>query len=571
VATGLLEGSSVARSSAVRPVILVVDADPVSRDRVHGELSSRYGTAYAVVTAGSADAARRIAAEELDRDGEVALVLAAVPGSVDATSALEAVQAVHPASRRAFLVDFGAWGVAEAAAELRRGIARGSADHYVVKPLGADDEQFHRTVTDLLYEYSRSNPAARPRAFVVVADRWSARGHELRQLLMRNGIPQVHYEPGTPEADALLGPRGETPAGAIVITPSGELLVEPSDADLARQYGVTIALEGPREVDLAVVGAGPGGLAAAISAAAEGASVLVVERSGIGGQASTSARIRNYLGFPRGVSGAELAQRAYQQAWVLGVDFLHMCEVTAIRDGDGGYELEVTGNPTVRARSVLLAMGVSYRRHPAAGIEQLLGRGVYYGASVSEARSLAGADVYVIGGGNSAGQAALHLARSARQVTITTRDASLASTMSRYLRDEIDGVANIDVRYRCDLVDGGGDHHLQWLAFEQDGRRQRVDAAAVFLFIGGTPRTDWLPDVIERDDRGFVRTGRDVTTPAGDHERAMFETSAPGVFAVGDVRSGSVKRIASAAGEGSVVVPHILRRVAHVTRSGAAT
>jgi thioredoxin reductase (NADPH) len=307
-------------------------------------------------------------------------------------------------------------------------------------------------------------------------------------------------------------------------------------------------------------------LAAAISAASEGLSVLVIEREGIGGQASSSSRIRNYLGFSRGVSGAELAQRAYQQAWAFGVEFVHMSDVTGMRELYGRYELDIGGHPSVIGCAVLLAMGVSYRRIGVPAIEELLGRGVYYGASVAEARSLAGADVHVIGGGNSAGQAALHLARSARHVTIVTRKPTLGSTMSSYLRQEIEGVGNISTKFSCTLVDGGGDDHLRWVELrDAAGRTERVPSDAVFLFIGGVPRTEWLPSFIDRDPSGYVLTGNDLPASASDRVRTMFETSAPGVFAVGDVRAGSVKRVASAVGEGSIVVPHVTSHVALTT------
>jgi thioredoxin reductase (NADPH) len=539
---------------------VVVDEDEQARD----ELLSRYAAGYDIVRWSSAAEAVAGLDDLSDRGTEVALVLVAIPGPADASELLAHADRRYPSCKRAFLVDFGAWGSPDAAAEIRRGIATGIADYYAIRPWCRDDEQFHRTITDMLYEYSRLNPTARPREFAVIAEPWQPEGHELLQLLSRNGIPHVHYEPDAPEAHALLDPHGGGVLLPAVVTPQGRLLERPTARDLARQYGVSTELPERSDFDLVVVGAGPAGLAAAISAAAEGLSVMVIEGRAIGGQASTSSRIRNYLGFSRGVTGAELAQRAYQQAWALGVEFLHMNEATGLGSEGDQHVVTLRDGGTVRASAVLLAMGVTYRRHEAPGIETLLGRGVYYGASVSEARSLRGAEVFVVGGGNSAGQAALHMARSARTVTIVTRKRTLGATMSRYLRDEIDATRNIVVRQECILLDGGGDARLEWLVLREGDEEERLDADAVFMFIGGVPRTGWLPGHIRRDESGYVITGEAGHEDDEPGSSTMFETSVPGVFAVGDVRSGSVKRIASAVGEGSVVVPHLMAHVARV-------
>lgn len=545
--------------SPARPVIAVVDSDAGTRTRTAAELE-RYHAGYDVRALGDPAEADALLDELATAGVPLALVLVALPGTADPAELLRAAASGHPASKRAYLVEFGAWGEPAVAAEIQRGIASGDADYYVLHPWRPGDEAFHRAVTDLLYEHARSNPTAEPRQFVVLADRWCALGHEVRQVLGRNGIPHVHYEPTTPMADELLDGRRLRPGEVVVVTPRGDLLVDPGAADLARQYGVTIELADRREFDLVVVGAGPGGLAAAISAAAEGLSVLVVERAGIGGQASSSSRIRNYPGFARGISGAELAQRAYQQAWAFGVEFLHMREVTGLTPVGLGYEIEISDCPTVRAAAVLLAMGVAYRRLDVPAVEGFLDKGVYYGASVAEARLAPDSEVVVVGGGNSAGQAALHLARGGRSVTIVTRKATLGSTMSQYLRHEIDNVASIRTRTRCTVVDGGGGDHLEWLLLRDGEGEARVSVDAAFLFIGGEARTGWLPDLVHRDPAGYVLTGPDVSSPASAPD--PFETSAPGVFAIGDVRAGSVKRVASAVGEGSIVVPHITAHVA---------
>jgi thioredoxin reductase (NADPH) len=333
-----------------------------------------------------------------------------------------------------------------------------------------------------------------------------------------------------------------------VLLAGGEALVDPSNAELARGYGVTTELRDTGPFDLVVVGAGPAGLAAAVYASSEGLRVLVVERESIGGQAGSSARIRNYLGFSRGVTGAELAQRAYQQAWVFGTEFLLMREVDRLRFSGGLHVLGLAGGREIRARSVVLATGVTYRRLGIPSLDDLTGSGVFYGASPSDGRQFTGGHVFVVGGGNSAGQAAVHLSRYAAKVSLVVRGSTLDASMSQYLRHEIDVKPNIDVLLSTRVVDGSGEGRLERLTLRDGGERSEP-ADALFVLIGAHPHTDWLPDEIERDDYGFVITGDD------------FETTVPGVFAIGDVRSDSVKRVASAVGEGSVVIHQVHRHL----------
>lgn len=578
-----LEGVAATAAEHERPraSLVVVDPDEAERQRVESELIRRYREDYDIVACSGEDANPTL--DRLCRDAvHVALVLVAASAETDfASDVLAHAAAQYPASKRALLVHFGAWGNRVIADQIRHALASGRADYYVLKPGRPGDEVFHRTVSEFLYEYSRVNVSEEPRECVLIADRWSQRGHEIRRLLGRNGVPHVFYEAHSDNASEFLKDHGYSRVSEpLVFTFQGDVLVDPTNADLARTYGVTTEMEGTREFDLVIVGAGPAGLAAAISAAAEGLAVLVVERESIGGQASSSARIRNYPGFSRGITGAELAQRAYQQAWAFGVDFLHMRQVTGLRREGERYTVEIAEEGDVLAEAVLLAIGVAYRRIGAPALEVLVGQGVYYGASISEAGSVTGEEVYVVGGGNSAGQAALHLARSAGHVTLVARQAALDTSMSRYLLDEIGGNASISVRTACTLVDGGGDEHLEWLGLrdESSGSIDRVAADAVFLFIGGAPRTEWLPAAIACDGAGYVLTGSDVAlreesgaaSSSGAIRRAppesMFETSAPGIFAVGDVRANSVKRVASAVGEGSVVVPYMIR---HVARHGS--
>jgi thioredoxin reductase (NADPH) len=339
------------------------------------------------------------------------------------------------------------------------------------------------------------------------------------------------------------------------------VLVDPTNAELASAYGVSTTLEGRSDFDLAVVGAGPAGLAAAVYASSEGLDTLVVERESIGGQAGSSSLIRNYLGFARGVSGSELAQRAYQQAWIFGARFLHTRAVTALRADGARYVLALSDGSEASASAVVLATGVTYRRLGIPELDELVGSGVFYGASVSEARAHAGQDVYVVGGGNSAGQAALHLSRYARQVTLVVRRQSLAETMSSYLIDEIAAAENIEVRPEAEVAGCSGDGLLEAVTLRDcaSGESETLPAAALFVLIGAEPHTSWLPDAIHRDEWGYVLTGADLPDGSWPLERPplMLETTLPGVFAVGDARHGSTKRVASAVGEGSVVIEQV--------------
>ena len=339
----------------------------------------------------------------------------------------------------------------------------------------------------------------------------------------------------------------------------GKILIDPSNRDLAAAFGVATELGENREFDVAVVGAGPAGLAAAVYASSEGMRALVVERESIGGQAGSSSLIRNYLGFAHGVSGAELAQRAYQQAWVFGTSFLLMREVTELIQGSDQHRLRI-GEDEVRAHAVVLATGVSYRRLEIPALARLEGSGVFYGAPAAEAKALIGKRAAVVGGGNSAGQAAVHLSRFAEQVTIVVRGGSLAESMSDYLRKAIAAADNIDVRLGTEVVDGEGEGRLQALTLRDRGSGKTSTAPfdALFVMIGAQPGTDWLPPEIERDDWGYVLCGRDAGGDLAERERRrMLETSLRRVFAVGDVRHGATKRVASAVGEGSVVIQQL--------------
>ena len=547
-----------------RPTILVVDDDADALGRVEQELRRRYGADYLIsVTTSPARALDELHALR-DDGGELALVLADqwMP-SLEGTDLLARVARAFPHAKRGLLVDFGAWGDEPTARAILRAMAVGGIDYYVLKPWRSPDELFNRTIAEFLHEWSRLRPSG-PREVVVVGPDGLERTHEIHSLLARNGIPHVRRRDDEDEGRSLLARAGIDECRVPVVgLHDGRVLVDPSNVEIADGLGFTTRLR-RTEFDVVIVGAGPAGLAAAVYAASEGLETLVVEREAIGGQAGSSSLIRNYLGFSRGISGAELAMRAYQQAWVFGASFLMMREAMGI-DADGErLGVAISDGSRAVAGAVVLAMGVSYRRLGIPVLEALTGAGVFYGASIAEAQALEGEDVYVLGGGNSAGQAAMHLARYARHVTILVRGPSLAASMSHYLIHQIEAAPNVHVRFGAEVVGGGGEGRLAELVLRERGVEAptRVPAAGLFVLIGAHPHTDWLPREIARDDWGFVRTGEDLPAsrprerPASPHE-----TSLPGVFAAGDVRQGSMKRVGSAVGEGAAVVQEVYRLV----------
>jgi thioredoxin reductase (NADPH) len=543
------------------PLILAVDEDPEALHRITAELQ-RYARDYKVICGPSTEAALSQLEALRDHDAAVAIVLAARgTQELKGEQLLERVHELHPHAKRALLIPWGGWADEETADAIRNAMALGHMDYYALKPWSTPDELFHRLVSEFLQEWRRQNAPGR-RELTIVADPWSQRGYELRNLLARNGVPHAFHTCDSSEGAELLRTCGQEGADVpVVILPDGSALVDPKAEDLAR-HGTRMqtALEDhPGEFDVVIVGAGPAGLAAAVYASSEGLNALVVERESIGGQAGSSTRIRNYLGFSRGLSGAELAQRAYQQAWVFGAQFLLTREVVDIEVGDGRHRVSITGSPDVSTRSVILAMGVSYKRLGVPALAELDGVGVFYGSSPSEARQFTGGDVFVVGGANSAGQAAVHLARYARRVALVCRGPSLEKSMSRYLIDEIRGNERIDVLEETEVVGAAGTDRLETLTLRTPAGDETVEADALFILIGAEPRTEWLPEAIERDERGFVSSGDD------------YGTNVPGIFAIGDVRSGSVKRVASAVGEGSVVIQHVHHYLAQVAEQARAS
>ncbi len=544
------------------PVILAVDPDPAALCALERELRDRYERHYRVICVGSSAEAREHL-DTVEASGEALALVLAGQEDGDSTGALFAdVRRAHPHARRALLIGWGEWGYRETGHAILDAIEHGRIDHYVVRPARPPDEQFHQAVSTFLLEWAEERRTA-PYAIQIVGDSWSGRAYELRSVLESCAFPHAFSLADSAKGLSLLGnaPPGELP---VVILPDGTTLTNPSDAELTRATGSSIEPE-DSEIDLLIVGAGPAGLSAAVYGASEGFKTLVVDTAGIGGQARASSMIRNYLGFPRGISGALLARQAYEQAWVLGARFVFMQSVTALRlDGDR-FAADLSESGQVRAQAVLLATGTDYRRLGIPALEALGGAGVFYGGAGADANRATGQDVYVLGGANSAGQAALHLARFARRVTLVARATSLESGMSRYLIRQMRATQNVEVRLATEIVGGGGDGWLTHLVLRdrETGHEETVTADGLFLAIGANPRTDWLPQTVARDDQGFVLTGADIPRDAAWHlvrDPFPLETSLPAVLAVGDVRHGSIKRVASAAGEGSVAI-RVLHRL----------
>lgn len=543
----------------LRPLILAVDDESSDLERVSSELQRRFGSDYFIVAVRNDVQALDALGDAKEEDRKVALVLADqwLAGATGA-ELLHRVRVTHPSARRALLVEWRAWTHRPTSEAIHRSTALGDAHYYVLKPWQSPDELFNRTVSEFLQEWSRTENVGE-REVILVADQAHHRAHEIRSLLTRNGVPHRSVERASREGIDLLAGAGLDSARTPVVFARGHgVLLDPSNAELARAHGLATEPVKDRAVDVLIVGSGPAGLAAAISTSSEGLRTLVVEREALGGQAASSAMIKNYPGFQRGISGADLAQRAFQQAWVLGTHFALQREATALEPTDERIVVSLSGDVHVSARCVVLANGVAYRRLGVDTIDELEGAGVFYGGSASEASALVDASAVVVGGGNSAGQAAIHLHRYARAVTLVVRTDDLRKGMSQYLIDEIAAAPNITVRFRSEVVGGESDGHLTAIVVRdvETNVVQRMDADALFLLIGAEPRTDWLPASIERDRRGFVLTGSEVTV-ASPERREAFETSMSGVFAVGDVRAGSVKRVASAAGEGAMVTQQI--------------
>jgi len=556
------------------PVLMVVDGNPSSLAMLDGTLRRRYGHDYLIISeAAPATALGRL--RELRAAGHpVAVVLAdSAIAELPAADFLAQARSVQPTAKRVLVIPRGGPAAPslrvpvplvadrQAATPVLRAIAHGMIDSYLPAPGAGRDEGFHRAVSELLEEWAHDAAPVLP-AVRIIAGQRSARAHELRDALARSSIPYVFHAADSAAGRSWLAQAGQDGSALpVLLTYTGEVLVDPPNDRVAAVFG--LASLPAATVDVAIIGAGPAGLSAAVYAASEGLSTLLLEREAIGGQAGSSSLIRNYLGFPRGISGASLATRAFEQAWSFGAIPSMAGPVTALQPTPGGFTLHLAGVRVSHARSVLITTGVSYRKLDAPGLDALLGAGVFYGATTSEHNAFAGEPVFIAGGANSAGQAAVNLARYAHQVTIVIRGESLAARMSQYLIDEITATANIKVRTSTQIAaaEGAGKLEALTLTDTRTGSTQTVPAAALVILIGAVPHTDWLPPAIARDEHGFILTGSDLPTSAnpapGWTQPRPLETSMPGVFAAGDVRHGSVKRVASAVGEGSIATTQL--------------
>jgi thioredoxin reductase (NADPH) len=545
----------------VDPVLLLATTDPASREVMGSELRRRYGGDYEVVVCADHVHARAVL-EGLRRWGrQVAMVIALYgPDDRDGIDFLRRAYALHPSAKRVIAA---VWGDFESTSTVFAAIGHGHAELLVVRPERRRDEEFHGALTDALDDWHLAQGIGFA-AVRILGEQRDERTHGLRDSFGRNHIPVAFHDVGTESGHRMLTGLGLTdpdlPVVVLAFTSPPTTLVDPTDLEIADAFGLTRPPPADHVYDVVVVGAGPSGLAAAVYASSEGLSTLLVEQQAVGGQAGTSSLIRNYPGFSRGVSGAHLAFRSFQQAWSFGTEYSFMRQVQGLgAEGDVRTVALSDGN-VVRGRSVIIATGVDYRRLDVPELEALVGRGVFYGAAVSEAPSMTGEEVYVVGGGNSAGQAALHLARYARRVTLLVRGPSLAASMSDYLIAQLEATRNVTLSYRSAVLGGReADGCLAGLTLgdPHGGETREVPAGGLFVLIGSVPRTSWLPDEVVRDEAGFVRTGSDPADAAGmaqGQARLPLETSMPGVFAVGDVRAGSIKRVATAVGDGATVI-----------------
>ncbi len=551
-----------------KPVILSVDDDPGVLSAISRDLRRQYGEHYRVVRADSGQAALDALRQLKQRNDPVALFLVdqRMPQMSGVEFLAEAMQ-LYPDARRALLT---AYADTDAAIRAINDVA---IHYYLLKPWDPPQEKLYPVLDDLLDDWQASY---RPpfEGIRIVGHRWSPDAHQIRDFLARNQIPYLYLDVETdPQAEQLLEQLDmRTAKLPLVLLADGTIMEAPNPADIAGQVGLQTRAEQPF-YDLVIVGGGPAGLAAAVYGASEGLRTVMIEREATGGQAGTSSRIENYLGFPSGLSGADLARRATTQARRFGVEILSPQEATSLRI-EGPYRIiTLADGREIICHALIVAVGLAYRKLDVPGVDKLTGAGVYYGASLTEAISCQSQPVFIVGAGNSAGQAAIYLAQFAQNVTLLVRGDSLAASMSQYLVERIEAAPNIHVRLQTAVKAACGDDHLEALILEDrtTGQEETHPAVALFIFIGAVPRTDWLEGVVRRDNRGFVLTGTQIMEegklPREWHlERAPFllESSIPGVFAVGDVRASSVKRVASAVGEGSIAVQFVHQHLSKV-------
>ncbi|MBX9965158.1 MAG: FAD-dependent oxidoreductase [Burkholderiales bacterium] len=553
-----------------RPVILAVDDEPEVSRAIARDLRERYGGDYRIMRAESPLSAMETLTELRLRNDPVALLLSdqRMP-EMSGVEFLEQASKLFPTARRVLLT---AYSDTETAI---RAINRVRLDYYLMKPWHPPEHNLYPVLGDLLDDW-RATQKPQFRGVQLIDHRWSPLGHELREFLSGNHVPyrwlDVEHDPEAQRIIELLTPDEKTACNApklkglpLVVLPDGTRLQRPSPTLLAERLGISTHTA-TQVYDLLIVGGGPAGLAAAVYGASEGLKSAIVEREAPGGQAGTSSRIENYLGFPSGLSGADLSRRAVAQARRFGADLILTQAVTGLRVQAPYKFVQLSDGSEASCRALVIASGVQYRKLSAPGLEELTGMGVFYGAATTETVVCQGQDVIIVGGGNSAGQGAIFLADYARTVTIIVRGAGLAATMSRYLIDRIEGTANIEVLPYTEIARVTGTDHLETVTLSnvRTGEEETRHIAAVFIFIGAEPRTDWLGDSVLRDDHGFILTGRDLLVDGKwppvwklDRDPFLLETCVPGVFAAGDVRHGSMKRVAAAVGEGSMAVSFV--------------
>ncbi|WP_458781884.1 NAD(P)/FAD-dependent oxidoreductase [Arthrobacter sp. D3-16] len=546
--------------------MLIATRDSASRRILEDELRRRYGVDYEVVAC--ADHAHgRAVLEGLRRwNRPVALILGCYgPADRGGLDFLRRAYSFHPAAKRGVVVT---WGDFASAPTVFRAIGQGYAELVIIRPERSRDEEFHGAITDALDDWHLAQGLGFE-AVRLIGEVGAERTHTLRDSLSRNHIPVGFHPAGSDMAERTLESLSlrdpVLPVLILEFTAPPVVLENPTDLEIAEAMGVTRPPPADKIFDVVVVGAGPSGLATAVYASSEGLSTMVVEGEAVGGQAGTSSLIRNYPGFSRGVSGAHLAYRSFHQAWTLGTDFLFLRKVEGLGVDGTAYAVSISDGTVVRCRSVVVATGVEYRRLGIPQLEDLVGRGVFYGATVSEAPSMAGKHVIVVGGGNSAGQAVLHLAKYAKKVTLLVRGPTLSVSMSEYLISQLDATRNIAVRYSTTIVGARDqDGFLAAITVAASGPAgatpsEEIEAGGLFVLIGSVPRTSWLPNSVKRDPAGFLRTGEsrevsDAGPVRTDRSPLALETSMPGIFAIGDVRAGSIKRVATAVGDGATVV-----------------
>jgi len=538
-----------------KPVILAVDDDISVLEAVVQDLRREYGERYRILRAGSGHAALDTC-EQLNKRGDaVALIVSdqRMPG-MTGVALLEKVQAIYPDAKRALLT---AYTDTEAAIQA---INSARIHYYLTKPWDPPEERLYPVLNDLLEAWS-SGHKPRYEGLQVVGMRWSARDHQVRDFLSRNQIPFKWLDPErTEQAAAMLEQYGISDAKLpAVLFPDGTSLSQPDLPQLATRVGLKTSARSDY-YDLVVIGGGPAGLAAAVYGSSEGLNTLLVEPEAPGGQAGSSSRIENYLGFPSGITGEDLARRAATQAIRFGTEFITQC-ASGIATRDQYHHVALGDGRKVNCRVVLVSTGVHWRRLQVPGAERLLNAGLYYGATLSEASTCTDEEIFLVGGANSAGQAAIHFAKFARKVTMLVRGPSLVQSMSKYLIDQIAGTSNISVEFLAEVQELHGETQLERITVQGDGKVTQRQASSLFIFIGAAPRTEWLPPGIMRDEHGFVLAGSDLRKDgklpfswSEDREPYLLETSVPGIFVAGDVRYGSVKRVASSVGEGSIAV-----------------